>query len=145
MFKVWFVAGLVLLALELFVPIPTLLVAGVLGIAAIAVAGILALVPMPLAIQFLIWAMISGGLGWYSRRFVPKGLGKIREADEALTISEILPGQTGRVKYEGNSWKARCDDPETAIAINEKVYVLRRQGTTLIVMPEHWLNQLNQH
>jgi len=98
-----------------------------------------------LAIQFLIWAMISGGLGWYSRRFVPKGLGKIREADEALTISEILPGQTGRVKYEGNSWKARCDDPETAIAINEKVYVLRRQGTTLIVMPEHWLNQLNQH
>lgn len=145
MFKVWFVAGLVLLALELFVPIPTLLVAGVLGIAAIAVAGILALVPMPLAIQFLIWAMISGGLGWYSRRFVPKGLGKIREADEAVTISEILPGQTGRVKYEGNSWKARCDDPETAIAINEKVYVLRRQGTTLIVMPEHWLNQLNQH
>ena len=145
MFKVWFVAGLVLLALELFVPIPTLLVAGVLGIAAIAVAGILALVPMPLAIQFLIWALVSGGLGWYSRRFVPKGLGKIREADEALTISEILPGQTGRVKYEGNSWKARCDDPETAIAINEKVYVLRRQGTTLIVMPEHWLNQLNQH
>ena len=145
MFKVWFVAGLVLLALELFVPIPTLLVAGVLGIAAIAVAGILALVPMPLAIQFLIWALVSGGLGWYSRRFVPKGLGKIREADEAVTISEILPGQTGRVKYEGNSWKARCDDPETAIAINEKVYVLRRQGTTLIVMPEHWLNQLNQH
>ncbi len=138
---VWFIIGMVLLGLEMFVPIPTLLFAGVLGIAALVVASILSIINIHIAIQLLIWIAISGLLGWYSRRFIPKGTGKIREADEGITIAEILPGQTGRVKYEGNSWKARCDDPKTAIGVNEKVYVLRRQGTTLIVMPEHWLNQ----
>jgi membrane protein implicated in regulation of membrane protease activity len=137
----WFVVGMSLLALELIVPIPTLLFAGVLGLAALVVAGILSVVKIHLALQFLIWVSISGFLGWYSRRFIPKGIGKIRDADEGVTISEILPGQSGRVRYEGNSWKARCDDPKTAIDVNEKVYVLRRQGTTLIVMPEHWLNE----
>ncbi|AFY73760.1 membrane protein implicated in regulation of membrane protease activity [Synechococcus sp. PCC 7502] len=138
---VWFALGITLLVLELLVPIPTLLLAGVLGIGALVVAAILLVGNIPIALQLLIWVLISGFLGWYSRRFIPKGLGRIRDADEAVTIAEILPGQAGRVKYEGNSWKARCDDPKTAIAINQKVYVLRRQGTTLIVMPEHWLQE----
>lgn len=135
----WFILGIILLMVEAFVPIPTFLLAGVMGIAAFLVAAILSVVTVPLAIQILIWLIISTGMGWYARRFVPRGSNRIKESDEAITIAPILAGQTGRVRYEGNSWKARCDDPQTEIEINQKVYVLRKQGTTLIVMPAHWL------
>jgi membrane protein implicated in regulation of membrane protease activity len=55
------------------------------------------------------------------------------------TLTEILPGQAGRVLYEGNSWRARCDDDKLSLAPGQKVYVVSREGTTLIVMPENIL------
>ena len=55
---------------------------------------------------------------------------------EAKTLTEILPGETGRVIYEGNSWQACCQDRDLKIAANQKVFVLRREGNTLIVAPE---------
>lgn len=61
----------------------------------------------------------------------------IPDATEAKTITEILPGQTGRVKYEGCSWKACCTNKQVAIAPNQKVYVLRREGNTLIIAPDN--------
>jgi len=45
-------------------------------------------------------------------------------------------GKEGRVLYEGN-FLARCDDHNLAIAPNQKVYLVRREGTTLIVLPEN--------
>jgi membrane protein implicated in regulation of membrane protease activity len=137
----WFMVGLLLICLELFVPLPTLLVAGALGVGAVCVAGVLALAYVHTAIQMLIWISASALFIWYSRRFVPKGSWQIKDAEFGLTLTEILPGQTGRVKYEGNSWKAKCENPKTAIAADQKVYVLRRQGTTLVVMPEEWFEQ----
>ncbi|WP_439648944.1 NfeD family protein [Leptolyngbya ohadii] len=50
-----------------------------------------------------------------------------------------MPGQTGRVIYEGNSWQARCEDEGMTIAPNQRVYVVDRRGTTLIVIPESLL------
>jgi membrane protein implicated in regulation of membrane protease activity len=38
------------------------------------------------------------------------------------------------VIYEGASWKARNEDDQGAIAPRQKVYVLRREGNTLIVV-----------
>jgi membrane protein implicated in regulation of membrane protease activity len=138
----WLIIGIFLLMLELLVPMPTLLIAGAFGLGALVVAGFLAIAQayfVHAAIQMLIWVLASGFLVWYSRRFVPKGSGRISDAVEGVALTPIPAGQTGRVKYEGNSWKARCDDPKIAIAAEEKVYVLRKQGTTLIVMPENWL------
>jgi membrane protein implicated in regulation of membrane protease activity len=137
----WFMIGLLLIGLELLVPLPTLLISGAMGVGALCVAAVLAVVKVHISIQMLIWVAASALFVWYSRRFTPKGTWNIKDAEFGVTLTEILPNQIGRVKYEGNSWKARCEDPKTAIEINEKVYVLRRQGTTLIVMPEHWLNE----
>ncbi|MEL7354902.1 MAG: NfeD family protein, partial [Cyanobacteria bacterium J06560_5] len=56
-------------------------------------------------------------------------------ATEARTTTEILPGKTGRVIYEGNSWQARCEDDQVAIAPDQEVFVVQRKGNTLIVIP----------
>jgi len=135
----WFIVGLILIFLEILVPLPTLLISGAMGIGALCVAAILAVINVHISIQMLIWVAASTLLIWYTRRFAPKGTWNIKDAECGVTLTEILPGQTGRVKYEGNSWKARCDDSKTQISADAKVYVLRRQGTTLIVMPEDWL------
>ncbi len=137
--QVWLIIGLALCAIELLIPIPTFLIAGAMGIAAIFVAAIALLLPIP-ALQILIWMLIAGMLAVFSRRFIPKDSYQLKEATEGFTLTEIFAGQTGRVQYEGGSWKARCDNPQIAIAAQQKVIVLRREGTTLVVVPENWLN-----
>lgn len=139
----WFMVGILLLALELLVPLPTLLVAGAAGLGALVVAGVLAIGYIHVSLQIGLWLFSSGFFIWYSRRFIPKGTWKLKDAVEAVTITEIPPGQTGRVKYEGNSWKARCENTSLAIPTAEKVYVLRKEGTTLVVVPENWLNEIH--
>jgi|JFJP01.1.fsa_nt_gi membrane protein implicated in regulation of membrane protease activity len=140
--QVWLIIGLALWAIELLVPLPTMLIAGAMGLAAILVAAIAFLLPnlIPMALQILAWMLISGILVNLSRRFIPRDSYQLQEASEGFTLTEIPAGQTGRVQHEGVSWKARCDDPQIAIAADQKVIVLRRQGTTLIVVPENWLD-----
>ncbi len=137
--QVWLMIGLALCAIELLIPIPTFLIAGAMGIAAVFVAAIALLLPIP-TLQILVWMLISSMLALFSRRFIPKDSHQLKEASEGFTLSEISAGQTGRVQYEGVSWKARCDNPQIAIAAQQKVIVLRREGTTLVVVPENWLN-----
>ncbi|MCT7954835.1 NfeD family protein [Laspinema palackyanum] len=73
---------------------------------------------------------------WLRPIFVKsRGAIAVQDATEAKTLSAILPGEVGRVIYEGSSWSAQCDDPDLAIAANQKVYVLRCEGNTLIVVP----------
>lgn len=64
----------------------------------------------------------------------------ISEASEAKTLTEILPGEVGRVLYEGCSWQALCQDSQITIPAHKKVYVLRREGNTLIVVPQPLFN-----
>lgn len=45
-----------------------------------------------------------------------------------------LLGQ-GRVSVMGNSWAARCEQPELVLASGQKVTVVRIEGVKLIVMP----------
>ena len=120
-------------------PLPTFLIAGAMGIAAIFVAAIALILPIP-ALQILVWMLISVLLVRFSRRFIPRDSHQLKEAIEGFTLTEIAAGETGRVQHEGVSWKARCDDPQMAIAAQQKVIVLRKQGTTLVVVPENWLN-----
>ncbi|MGE5658065.1 MAG: NfeD family protein [Actinomycetota bacterium] len=87
--------------------------------------------------QIFYWMGIALALSiWIRPIFIPRKKFVIPEATEAITLSEILPGETGMVVYEGVSWKARNEDSQGAVAPRQKVYVLRREGNTLIVVPE---------
>jgi membrane protein implicated in regulation of membrane protease activity len=136
--QIWLVISFALLLVELLVPIPTLLIAGAMGLAALFVAAIALVVPS-IELQIVLWVLSSGALIWYSRRFIPRDSHQLKDATEGVTLTEILAGESGRVQYEGNSWKARCEDPHLAIPAQQKVLIVRRQGTTLIVVPEYWL------
>lgn len=136
---VWLIAGAVLCLLELF--LPTAFVAFMMGISALIVALISVLIPQ-LSLQVILWLGLSTSFILLSRRFVPKAKKSrsIQDAVVAETLTAIAPGKEGRVIYEGNSWRARCEDKENAIAPSEKVYVVRREGTLLIVLPENVLD-----
>lgn len=85
--------------------------------------------------------ILSGGFIFLSRRFLPRSRVTILEdAKEAETLTDIPPGDTGRVIYEGNSWRARGEDDQITIRAHQKVIVVRREGTTLIVIPETLLD-----
>lgn len=134
----WLIAGVVLCLLE--VVFPTAFVELTMGISAILV-GFVAQFVSSLSLQVALWLLLSVALTILLRRFVPKQTSRpIGDSKEAKTITEIPPGQTGRVLYEGNSWQARCEDEELAIAPHQKVFVVGRQGTTLIVLPQHLLH-----
>jgi membrane protein implicated in regulation of membrane protease activity len=60
----------------------------------------------------------------------------IQASQEGTTLTEILPGKTGRVLYEGSSWQAKCSDTEIKINAEQKVYILGREGNTLIIASE---------
>jgi membrane protein implicated in regulation of membrane protease activity len=124
---------------ELF--IPTAFVAFMMGISAFVVA-LLSLAVGNLWLQAFCWLLLSTSLIMLSRKYIspPRRKSKIRDAVSAETITEIPAGKTGRVLYEGNSWRARCDDEQAFIAPYQRVYVVRREGTTLIVMPENILH-----
>lgn len=130
----WLIAGVILCAME-FV-LPTAFIEFTLGLSALVVALVALVVPQ-VAIQLIIWLLLSILLTVLVRRFVPtsRATAAIADATDATTLTEIPAGAPGRVLYEGNSWAARCDDPELAIAPNEPVYVVGRRGNTLLVMP----------
>lgn len=133
---IWLLIGVVLCLIE-FV-IPTAFVSSMMGISALIVAATTGL--MPLGLQIALWALLSLGLVLVSRRLVRTRAARTLDATEAETLTEIPAGKTGRVIYEGNSWAAQCDDPGTAIAAHQKVYIVARRGTTLIVMPQNVLH-----
>jgi membrane protein implicated in regulation of membrane protease activity len=131
---IWLIAGILLCLMELF--LPTAFVEFTMGISAILVALAVPLLP-GFGMQVGLWLVLSVISIVLVRRFMPNQTSQsIEDAREAQTLTEIPPGATGRVLYEGNSWQARCGDQELAIAPNERVYVIARKGTTLIVMPE---------
>ncbi|MGG6298234.1 NfeD family protein [Leptolyngbya sp. AN02str] len=137
---IWLIAGVVLCVMELV--LPTAFIEMTLGISAFIVAAIALVVPS-VGIQVALWMVLSIILTVLVRKLMPRRTPRaIAESREAETLTEILPGQTGRVIYEGNSWQARSE-LEVAIAPNQRVYVVERRGTTLIVVPERYLGSDN--
>ncbi|MBD3883457.1 NfeD family protein [Phormidium tenue FACHB-886] len=127
----WLIGGLVFLGLGLVVGEP---VAAALGIAAI-ITAIAALSLPSLAMQLLIWGILSIALAVVLRGMVPKQSKELRPTLEA-TVSEIIPkGGLGVVTYEGSLWKARCQISDLSVAPGQVVHVVGRQGNTLIILP----------
>jgi membrane protein implicated in regulation of membrane protease activity len=132
---VWLIIGAVLCLTEMF--FPTAFVALMMGISAFFVALLSGAVLGQLWLQIVVWLLVSTALVLLCRPFLKprRRKSKIQDAVIAQTLTEIPAGKSGRVLYEGNSWRARCDD-DISIAAHEQVYVVRREGTTLVVMPE---------
>ncbi len=132
----WLIAGAILCFSEAIFPVA--FVAFMMGISAIIVAAIALIIPY-FPIQVILWLSISTILIAGSRRFIPtqKTLkSALGDAQEGKTLTEIFPGKTGRVLYEGNSWRAICADEKISISPNQKVYIVTRKGNTLIILPE---------
>ena len=137
---IWLLGGSVLCLMELF--LPSAFVEFMMGISAFLVA-LLSLVALGnLWLQVTAWLLLSTVLILGSRRFLQPRRRKSKMPDTVLaeTLTDIPAGETGRVLYEGNSWRAKCDDEQLSIAPNQRVYVVRREGTTLIVMPNYLLS-----
>ena len=131
----WILLGVALCGMELM--IPTAFLESALGVSAIAVGLSLMVLSVPLSWRIALWMAFSLVLFWALRRFAPRRQPPaLMDSTEARTITSIPPGQSGRVMYEGNSWPACCSDRDVAIATNQTVIVIGRQGNTLIVMPE---------
>ncbi|WP_250564902.1 NfeD family protein [Adonisia turfae] len=117
--------------------IPTAFLESALGVSAIAMGVLVMLLPIAFSWQVALWMVLSMLLFWALRRFSPRRQPPaLMDSTEARTITSIPAGQSGRVIYEGNSWPACCSDQDVAIATNQTVIVVGRQGNTLIVMPE---------
>ncbi|PNJ93047.1 hypothetical protein CEP14_12805 [Cylindrospermopsis raciborskii C04] len=137
---IWLLLGIILCLMELL--LPTAFVQLLMGISALLVAGLSLLGLSNLFLQVIVWLTLSSFLTIFSRRFftLRQTKSKILTSTVGETITEILPGKVGRVLYEGNSWRGRCDDDKLIIPPGQKVYVVDREGTTLIVMPENVLD-----
>ena len=127
---IWLLVGLALCAFETVVP--TSFISLVMGLSALAVAPTTSILSG--GMQVALWTVLSLLLFALSRTFV-KAIPPARSFDAVLgeTLTEILPGETGRVYYEGQSWLAQCNDPTITIALQQPVRILDRQGTMLII------------
>jgi membrane protein implicated in regulation of membrane protease activity len=126
----WLLVGSGFCLLELATPIA--FVSLVMGLSAFLVAPTSSW--LPFNFQIVLWMILSFGLFRVSQSFIrPRSQARKLDADYAYTMTEILPGETGRVNYEGQSWSAQLDDPTAHLEPKQKVRVIDRQGTLLII------------
>jgi membrane protein implicated in regulation of membrane protease activity len=135
----WIIVAGILCSIEFI--FPTAFVSFMMGVAALLVAVVSLFLPQYILLVGL-WLLFSTALTFLSRRvFTPKRRISITGDDsEAIAISGIPAGSSGRVLYEGNSWRAKCADETRDIAPNEPVYIVRKQGNTLIVLPSRMID-----
>lgn len=132
----WLIAGSVLCLAEAL--LPTAFTAFTMGLAALIVSVFAWIFPSYFGWQVVLWMGLSTGGVLLTRRLLPnRKVRSLEESREAETLTEIPPGQVGRVLYEGISWRAKCEAHDISIPANQKVFVIRKEGTTLIVMPEN--------
>lgn len=140
----WFGGGIILCSIEFFLPKTWgktyKLIALTMGISSLIVAVFVWRYNFLEDVRFQIayWMGLSiASVIWVRPMVLKRKKFTVPDATEARTLTEILPGQTGQVLYEGCFWQARCEGYQDTISPNQRVYVMRREGNTLIVLPEH--------
>ena len=131
---VWIVAGLVLAALEMLVPGLVIIWFGVAAV----VTGILAIFVHNQYVQFGVFIVLSGLMVVFSQRIARKITHKEPEQVGAnrmvgvmgIVVQPIAPPELGRVKVNGDEWRAEA---KVAIARGATVRVLNVEGTHLTV------------
>ncbi len=132
----WLLVGAGLCVLELFVP--TAFIAVCMGMSALLVSLLALVLPSAFGLQILVWLLgTCGSIAIGYRLNKQRTSNTIRSATEAEALTAMMPNQTGRVLYEGSSWRARCVEGAEPVAPQDKLYVVGREGNLLIVMPMH--------
>ncbi|MCL2789553.1 MAG: NfeD family protein [Desulfobulbus sp.] len=137
---IWFLAGIVFLALELVLPG---LVIFFFGIGAWCTALIVYLFPVPLAGQLLVF-LAASLLSLLLLRSALKRvfLGRTLDTDAmergvppgatGEVIADILPPAPGTVKYGGSFWQATADEP---LSKGRVVRIVEKSNLTVKVIP----------
>lgn len=137
----WFILGLVLLLLELVIPGFVIIF---FGIGAWATA-LLCLVANPgFNLQAIVFAITSVLSLIALRKMLQKRYfytdsklsDKVEDeftGKEAVALSDILPGKTGRVEFKGTTWKAESD---IEIPEGQAVIIKKIDNVKLIVEPK---------
>jgi len=139
---IWFIAGLGLGVLEMVVPgfIIIFFGAGCMGAAVVA-----AIAPGAIAVQALVFVLVSVGLLVALRRFAMKMFAGRRESRSGvgessiekgtrITVDNAIPaGGRGRVRYRGTWWDARTDEGVDAGAEAEIVGVDDMNRSCLVI------------
>lgn len=136
----WFLVGIVFLALELLLPG---LIVFFFGLGAWCVALLLSLVQMSLAVQLLVFLVSSLLLLLGLRSLLKKVfLGRTLEKDAmdrtqllegtGEVIEDIVPPALGKIKYSGSFWLATADQP---LAKGTAVRILEKNNLTVKVGP----------
>ncbi|NBO32105.1 MAG: NfeD family protein [Cyanobacteria bacterium WB6_1B_304] len=134
---IWLVIGLSFCLMEFF--LPTAFTEFSMGMSALLIVPISIILPY-FGVQIVIWMGLSVGLMVIIRKFlIQRKVTGVEGAQLGKTLTTISKGDIGRVKYEGNSWRGRCHDNELEIPANQSVYIIGREGNTLIVIPEKLL------
>jgi len=139
----WVILGLILVVAEVFTSGFVLLWFGI-GALVAAFAGIVGL--DSLAIQFLIFAVVSIGLTAASRTIFVNYFSREKTGDSLRTGMDSLPGKIGTVvsssrgalnegavKVFGSTWTAYPADGEEPLEAGERVCVEKMEGASLYV------------
>lgn len=90
-----------------------------------------------LSLQVLYWMGLAfTAVIWVRPMFHRPRRSAIPQSTEAQTLTELQPGQLGRVLYEGCSWQACCENYPHPIPPQQRVFVLHREGNLLFVAPD---------
>lgn len=135
---VWIVAGLVVIMGEFFTPDFYL---SCLGVGAV-IAGLCGLGGLNIFWQIGAFIVISVGLLPFARKLAkwikqrtPEGVGSERYMGRTAVVTQDINNlkNTGKVRIEGDEWRAEADDEDEVIPPNEKVVVVSVRGTKLVV------------
>ncbi|MEM7770058.1 MAG: NfeD family protein [Cyanobacteria bacterium P01_E01_bin.6] len=137
----WLIGGVVFIGLGMLIGEPGI---ASIGLAAIITAVVALSVPS-IAIQLLVWSVLSLALAIVLRGLVSQQPKPSQWQTEAEVTDVIPAGRIGEVSYEGTLWKARCDLPDLQVPKGELVHVVGRQGNTLIVMPMRLIDSSWSH
>ncbi|MEV0433280.1 NfeD family protein [Nocardia sp. NPDC050413] len=135
---IWLIAGLVLAAAEMLTGDLTLLM---LGVAALATAGVSATAGLPLWGDALVFGAMAGVLFLGVRPVLRRRFGTPPPTPtnvDALTgksalVLEDVAEYSGRVKLGGEVWTARPLDPSEVYEAGVTVYVMKIDGATAVV------------
>ncbi len=134
----WLVAGGVLLALEILLPGAFLLW---LGLAAVAVGGVLMFVPLDTGLQFALFALLSVLLGLFARLVLRYGVSVSdrstlnkpgnRFKGQLVEVAEPIVNGRGKVRIGDTLWNAEGPDSVPGA----KVRVIGSRGAVVLTEP----------
>ena len=136
---VWFIAGVVLILLELIVPGVFIIF---FGVGALITASCTYLFDISVGMQFLIFSVTSVLSLIFLRSYLLKKIYKKKEGEQdpdeefiggvGTCINSIAPDTDGKIEFKGTNWTAYSD---SSIEEGNKVKIITKDGLRLGVEP----------